>query len=114
MAGAPRWIVNLGGAYEHDLGAGLQGFVGGSYSWRSSYYGYLDNSAFARVDAYGLLNLNLGVRSRTGWQVSVWGKNLLDEHYVGSYLNFGSLLPGVYVPYFGDPRTYGVTLWASF
>ena len=114
VAGAPRWIVNLGGAYEHDLGAGLQGFVGGSYSWRSSYYGYLDNSAFARVDAYGLLNLNLGVRSRTGWQVSVWGKNLLDEHYVGSYLNFGSLLPGVYVPYFGDPRTYGVTLWASF
>jgi hypothetical protein len=25
-------------------------------------------------------------------------------------LSYGALLPGAYVPYYGDPATYGVTL----
>ncbi len=43
-----------------------------------------------------------------------WGKNIFNVHYANNYLSYGALLPGLYVPYFGDPATYGVSLRAHF
>lgn len=115
VAGAPRWIANLGGQYEHPVTDAMVGYFEANYSWRSHYYGYLDDSAYDRTGDYGLVDLRLGLRAANGhWDVSLWAKNLGDAHYVASYLNYGSLTPGAYIPFFGDPRTYGLTLKAGF
>lgn len=110
VAGAPRWIANLGGLYERPVLDGVTGYLGADYSWRSSYYGYLDDSRYDKTGDYGIVNLRLGVRRDTGaWDVTLWAKNLGDKRYVASYLSYGSLIPGAYIPFFGDPRTYGIT-----
>jgi iron complex outermembrane receptor protein len=115
VAGAPRWITNLSGYYERQLNNRITGYVGGEYSWRSSYYGYLDDSAYARTGDYGLLNLRFGARRDDGrWDLTVWAKNLTNERYAANYISFSSLAPGAYAPFFGDPRTYGVTLRSAF
>ncbi len=110
VAGAPKWIANVGASYEHALTGNLTGFAGAEYSWRSSYYGYLDDSAYNKTGDYGIVNAHLDVRTDAGIELSIWGKNLTDKRYAAGYLSYGSLLPGLYVPFFGDPRTFGVTL----
>jgi iron complex outermembrane receptor protein len=115
VAGAPRWIANLSGQYEHPLAGAVIGYVGADYSWRSSYYGYLDDSRYDKTGDYALINARLGLRQANGrWEAILWAKNLADKRYVASYLNYGSLIPGAYVPFFGDPRTFGVTLRTAF
>ena len=65
------------------------------------------------MDGYALLNGRNGFPSDNGWDVFLWSKNLLDEEY------FELLAPqpgnsGLYVGQPGDPRTFGITLLASF
>jgi iron complex outermembrane receptor protein len=115
VAGAPRWIGNIRVNYEHAVGERIVAYGGAEYSYRSHYYGYLDDSPYSQTGGYGLVNLHAGVRDANGrWDLSVWGKNVTDEHYVSNYLSYGSLLPGVYVPIFGDFATYGATLRTQF
>lgn len=46
-----------------------------------SYYAHNDNQhELTDIDAYGLLNLYLGVRNESsGWEVQLFAKNLLNE-----------------------------------
>ena len=114
VVGAPRWTANAYSLYERHLGP-VTGYGRAEVSWRSQFYGYQDDSASTAVPAYALVNLYLGVKSPSGhWDVMLWGKNVGNVHVPYSYLSYGSLLPGAYVPFFGDPATYGVTLRASF
>jgi iron complex outermembrane receptor protein len=113
VAGAPRWVGNIDMEYEHPVTNALSAYGAVEYSYRSQYYGYLDDSAYSSTGDYGLLNLRAGVRAGH-WDLSVWGKNVGDTRYVANYLSYGSLIPGVYVPFFGDFRTFGVTLRAAF
>ncbi len=62
------------------------------------FFGSPDNSDFAKVDAFGILNLRVGVSGELGannvWDVTLWGTNVLDEAYVVGGLgagNFGSV-----------------------
>ncbi|ENZ82197.1 TonB-dependent receptor domain-containing protein [Caulobacter vibrioides] len=115
VAGAPRWIANASARYEHNVTDRLTGYGVAEYSFRSHYYGYLDDSPYSRTGGYGLLNLRAGLRAADGrWDFSVWGRNVTDKHYVANYLSYGSLLPGVYVPFFGEFASYGATLRAQF
>ena len=65
------------------------------------------------MDGYALLNGRIGFRSDNGWDVFLCSKNLLDEEYFELLAaqpgNFG-----LYVGQPGDPRTFGITLRASF
>jgi iron complex outermembrane recepter protein len=115
VAGAPRWTTGANGTYEHALTDRLTGYFSSEYSWRSRFYGSLDDSRLSLTGGYGLLNLRLGVHTADQrWDLSVWGKNVTNRHYAANYFNYGSLLPGTYVAFFGDPATYGVTLRANF
>ncbi len=115
VVGAPRWTANAYALYEHALTQQLVGYVRGEYSWRSHFFGYQDDSAQTRTGDYTLVNLYVGVKDPAGrWDLMVWAKNVANIHYPYSYLSYGSLLPGAYVPFFGDPATYGVTLRAMF
>lgn len=77
------------------------------YAYRSSYNTTVNISRYAEVDAYGLVNVRIGVQAADQqWDVSLWARNLLDEDYFQtlSTTDFG-LVTGR--P--GDPRTVGVT-----
>ncbi len=111
VAGAPKWTMGLSGTYEHAITDAFEGYLTGEYSYKSHYFGYLDDSKYTITGDYSLVNLRAGLRARSGlWDLAIWGKNVFDQHYVNNYLNYGALLPGAYVPYYGDPATYGVTL----
>jgi iron complex outermembrane receptor protein len=115
VAGSPKWILNLRAQYERAVAPNLIGFVGAEYAYRSRYYGYLDDSAYAQAGDYSLVNAHLGVRTANGAvEVYGWVKNAANVRYVTGDLNYGSLLPGVYIPFFGEPRTFGLTVRAKY
>lgn len=113
--GAPRWNVNPELSYHHALADRFRGYVVTNYSWRSSFFGTADDSNLARVPAYGIANLRIGVSRPFGgsdWDLSGFATNLFDKHYV-----VGSISPaqfGAYFEYPGAPRIVGVSLRASF
>lgn len=112
---APKWIANATISYRTDLGGGVVGVVGGNYAWRSSRYGYIDDSAYTRIPGTGLLNADIGIELADGrYQLSLWGKNLTNLRQPAAYLNYGSVVPGNYAAYFIEPRIYGLRVRASF
>lgn len=116
VVGAPKWIASAGTQFEHALTERLSGFAGAEYSWRSSFYGSADNSEFARVKSFGILNLRAGLSGDLGsrhWTFSVWAKNLTDEVYtLGGLSTASGTLQ--YAQYPGSPRALGATVRVDF
>ena len=89
------------------------GIVG--YSWRSSFFGTFDDSQYAVVKSYGLLNLRAGLKGEVNhlrWDASVWMNNATDRRYfvgglTGATFEAYSLFPG-------DPRFWGATVRLEF
>jgi len=129
---APKTTFGLGALYEHQVNEnGFMVFNIG-YNWRDDYWiiGNSTNSQPGRPGlnkAYGLLDASIGYDADR-WRVSVYGKNLTDEHYflhtldVGAGYNAASATDStpVYIPglwTFGTinaPRTFGVELDFKF
>jgi len=115
VVGAPKWIVNPSIGYTQNLG-GVDGYVQADYAWRSSFYGSPDNSTFAQVDPYGVVNLQLGLTGRLSvyeWQLALWARNLTDERYVIGGLSGASQFL-TYALFPGEPRAYGATVRLNF
>ncbi len=111
IAGAPKYTAGINGTFEQPIANRVVAYFSPEYSWRSHYYGSLDDSKYSLTGNYGLINLRLGVRTEDQrWDLSLWGRNVGNKHYASNYFNYGSLLPGTYVGFFGDPATYGATL----
>lgn len=79
------------------------------YSWQDDFYFILNNPEMSRQDAYGLLNLRVALQSNEGWEIALWGKNVLEEEYWVHAIDpsYGSDLGASGIQ--GDPRTYGIT-----
>jgi iron complex outermembrane receptor protein len=115
VVGAPKWVVNPDISVNHTLGGGVNGYALAGYSWRSSFFGTSDNSDYGRVNAYGLVNLRLGMRGDLGsnkWDFSLWANNALDKRYLvgglsGATFRAYSLFPGT-------PRFWGATVRVEF
>lgn len=79
---SPKWTWGLRGNYETDISAELRLNASASYSYRSSSYGVVAD-ANSINPGYGLLNAQLALGSTDGtWEVALWSRNLLNEHYV--------------------------------
>jgi iron complex outermembrane receptor protein len=94
------------------LFADLTGAAYASYSWRSTFFGSADDSRYARVPSYGLLDVRYSLGGKWGatpWQLSFWSNNALDKRYVlGGITSSGALYNYSEIP--GLPRTFGVTV----
>ena len=84
----------------------------GQYTYRSGSFSGQENSIDQRMDGYGLIN------ARAGWQrddgaffIGLWGENLGDDVY---FTNRVRDFIGTQAVSYGEPRTYGVELRASF
>jgi iron complex outermembrane receptor protein len=119
VVGAPRWIVNPGISFEQELFGNIRGYGTANYAWRSSFFGSLDDSRYARVPAYGIANLRFGVnggfgtQGRHAWDMSVWANNLFDKHYTPGGLGIVSTA-NAYLESPGQPRIVGATLGLDF
>lgn len=114
----PEWTASTGLFYDRELSGGLS--LRGSliYSYRSDVFFEPENAPVAGLDisedAYSLLNVRLGIASRaSGWEVSVFANNLLDEDYLVDAGNTGASFGN---PTFvaGPPLFWGVQLDMKF
>jgi iron complex outermembrane receptor protein len=117
LTDAPEWASALSAEYERPLTAALSGFINANWAYRSEQY--LAYDIQDKQSDYDLLGLQLGLRSEDGrWDVRVWCDNCLDENYANAYFNapfyFDDNLGQYQGQFLGPPRTYGVTLHASF
>ena len=115
IVGAPKWIVNPSISYDRSV-RNLDLRAQTDYAWRSSFYGAPDNSEFAKIDSYGVLNARLGVGgiwSSKAWELSLWSRNLLNKHYVTGGIQGASQFL-TYSLYSGEPRAYGASLKFDF
>jgi iron complex outermembrane receptor protein len=111
LPGAPRWIVNPSVSYSRTAIRDLSWAAQVDFSWRSRFFGSADDSQFAAVPSYGLLNLrtSLGSHGPTSWTVSLWSNNLCNKRYVlGGLSVAGPLYNYMATP--GLPRTFGATV----
>jgi iron complex outermembrane receptor protein len=111
MPNAPKWTYSVQGLYQRRLGTRLSGFASLDGYWRGRVNDSLGDPNMVR-DAYGLLGAALGVSDDdAGWRLSVWVRNLLDQHYTGTII-VTPLSPGSYsqFPVEDARRMAGVTL----
>ena len=114
VVGASKWIANANGQYQWDLDNGLQPYVTASYAFRSKAVGVVEDSDYAQIPSYAVVNLSTGLRGDYGqgqWDVSLWLKNAFDKTY---YTTLWSAANGGYEGLLGTPRTLGVTARYDF
>jgi iron complex outermembrane receptor protein len=104
----PEFTLSLGAEYrfsEH-LYARVEVVSVGSYQ--------LDEANTASDNGYTLLNAKLGYNWKQ-FELTLWGRNLLNEEYAANALDFRSAFtPNLLVRQPGDPLLFGATLSATF
>lgn len=106
LAHAPRYDAGIGLGWTGSAGwfARIDLNAVGDY--------YFDISHDNKADAYQVVNLRLG-REWENWELSFWGRNILDENYATRGFFFGNeppdFAPRLYTR-FGAPRQLGITL----
>jgi iron complex outermembrane receptor protein len=81
IARAPKWTLNGGFTYDHQLGANVGGAISFDVTYTSSYQTQIEAQPEARQPGYWMLNGNLtlyGGRDRA-WQVALIGRNLTNK-----------------------------------
>lgn len=112
LPGISKWAGSLGG--EISTKGNLFGKTGNFFLstnayYRSSFSSSPSPSQFLNIDAYTILNAQLGFRATEGLSLFVWSRNLLATDYFEQLLPAGGNA-GHYAGVLGDPRTFGVTL----
>lgn len=111
---APLSNYSLNARYDHRTSLGQ---LSTSVTWAWQDKTNASPSASQRVqltqDAYGLLSARVGLEV-DAWnaEISLWGRNLLNEKYFQSGINLESIGFNRRGP--GDPRTYGVQFTKRF
>jgi outer membrane receptor protein involved in Fe transport len=119
----PKYQATFSTDYRHGLSGSMDGFVGGSVSYRSGTVAIIGGD-FATptitvssvgnpfiIDAYALVDLQAGIAAADNrWRVSLYGKNVLNKYYwtnvVAAFDTIGR--------YAGMPATYGVSYSRRF
>lgn len=86
----------------------LTGAVSARYQSKSNTI--FEDLPLYKIDAYGTVNANIGVKSEAGWSMSLWAKNLFDKYYWSAVASNANVV----VRFPNPPRTYGLTLGYEF
>lgn len=110
LVGLPRWSVTAGADYEHPVGAGTA-FVHADTASRSGYNGDPALSRYTAIGASNLTNASLGYRWRSGLELALFARNLLNANYIQN-LTVQAGNSGLILGTPSDPRVVGITLRA--
>lgn len=84
LPGLSTWATSAGGEARRPVGSVLghdaELYLGGDYSYRSSFYTTSTLSAYSLISGYDLVNLRAGVRALSGQlDVQFWGRNVFNS-----------------------------------
>jgi iron complex outermembrane recepter protein len=116
--GTPRNTFTLGATYTLPLAAesgDVSVSVNYAYTSKRASPGNTVAKGFSVEPSYGIVNARLDWKNvgGRGFDLSVWGNNLADKHYLDGVFAFEDAA-GFRSGFPGDPRTYGVTLTWNF
>ena len=116
LADTPKTSVNLTGRFEHPINSLFTGFVqlNGDYKSAVNFSSLGDPLSIQKQ--YTVFNADAGVNTSDGrWSVSVYGKNLLDKHYVDNIVSNGSGNTILFNDIgYEDLQTFGIAVTAHF
>lgn len=116
LPGISKWAFSYGAEYTLPAKIGAtdgNAYLGFDGSYRSRFSSNPSPSAYTYIDGYSIANFRLGYRADDGWNAFLWLRNAFDQNYY-ELLATQSGNTGLIVGQPGDPRTYGVTVSASF
>jgi iron complex outermembrane recepter protein len=116
LPGISKVSFSYGLQYEHPIVAlGRDGgaFFGYDGLYRSKFSSNPSRSIYTDVDGYSIASFRAGIRTGNGWEIYGWVRNAFDEEYF-DFLSTQSGSTGLVVGQPADPRTYGLTVRASF
>lgn len=107
---SPEFQGSLTLAYDTPVSDGLSltGAVAARYQSKSNTI--FEDLDLYKVKAYGTVNASLGLKSESGWSVSLWAKNLFNSYYWSAVASNANVV----VRFPNAPRTYGLTLGFDF
>ncbi len=97
--------------YEWQVAEGVDLSIQGGAHYSGEVFKEALNTPFLSADAYWLFDARAALSTDSGWELSVWGRNLGDERYVAQATDNGL---GMGYRIFNAPRTFGVTLTKTF
>ncbi|MGH8248071.1 MAG: TonB-dependent receptor, partial [Gammaproteobacteria bacterium] len=115
LVNAPEWSTSFGLQYVYDVPRfGGQLITRLDWSYRSEVFKDALNFPELRQDAYHLLDVAITYASADeNWEVSIFGKNVTDEHYmVSGFAN--ALTIGHAIATIGRPTEWGVSFAYHF
>ncbi|PQM26265.1 hypothetical protein CVO77_14470 [Sphingopyxis lindanitolerans] len=109
---APKWQTQVSADYSVPLGsAGSLSFRAAAL-YRSTFYSSVANELGGRTGDFVLVDGSIGWESADArFRAMLWGKNLTNKTYVSAYTPTAQFFNQ---RFYGAPRTFGLTLGASF
>lgn len=103
----PKWQFVGDAQYEFDVSEGLKAFTGVNATYRSGATSGFGNDDRLNIDAYTLVDVRAGVRSRPAkWEASIFIRNLTNQYYWTNVARLSDVIRR----YAGEPRVYGLRL----
>lgn len=116
LPGVSKWSFSWGGEVNQPasvFGENGEFYFGYDASFRSKFSSNASRSIYMDVDGYSLHNFRLGFRADAGFDIYGWLRNAFDQDYFEQLANTSGNT-GLIAGQPGDPRTYGLTVKASF
>lgn len=116
LPGISRWAGSFGAEYNFPtplFGKEGEFYLGYDGSYRSKFSSNASRSAYTDIAGYALHNFRVGFRTDDGFNIYGWVRNAFDKKYY-EQLAVTSGNTGLIAGQPGDPRTYGLTIRASF
>ena len=110
---APKWTASAGFHVLYPLEHGRLRFSA-DLGYRSRYHVDINNLEALAQDGYGIINASVDYEdSDARWHVSLGVKNLTGAEYITHGFDL-TAFPGVGLAYYGDPRTYRLSVRYRF
>jgi len=116
-AGIHEFSMVASGSYNFTIGSSMNGFLRAEYIYESDVQVVDNIPEDVASREVNMVNASAGIGWDNGFEIMIWGRNLTEDDQLLSAFpttvqNFPS--PGSTSGYPNQPRTYGITLRASF
>ncbi|MBA2920576.1 TonB-dependent receptor [Sphingomonas sp. CGMCC 1.13658] len=115
---APRFSGNLGARYDLHPSPELSAYVQGNVRYSGSYFLEVENRALGRQAAHALVDARVGLKSKKGWELGLWARNLTNHlvkaDYNSAIEDNALIFQGSSFYVFAPPRTFGADFTLRF